>query len=78
MYKKRQNADSDTIRVTPAMIKAGVSAYYEEAIWGWDNPGREELEQMMRAIFLAMSSARRQSPNHCHGAEIVPRLDYNR
>ena len=44
------------IEITPAMIEAGVSAYYENAIWGWENPGREELRKMVRSIFVAMSS----------------------
>jgi hypothetical protein len=38
------------------MIDAGVDAYYENARWGWDNPGRKELREMVRAIFMAMSS----------------------
>jgi hypothetical protein len=42
--------------VTPAMIEAGVDAYYENAGWGWDNPGRKELREMVRSIFRAMSS----------------------
>jgi hypothetical protein len=47
-------AGAPEIEVTPAMIEAGVDAYYENAIWGWENPGREQLKEMVRAIFSAM------------------------
>ena len=45
------------IEVTPEMINAGVDAYYENGIWGWENPGRKALREMVREIFLAMSHA---------------------
>jgi hypothetical protein len=48
-------AGAPDVEVTPAMVEAGVRAYYENAIWGWDNPGRDELRDMVRSIFLAMS-----------------------
>jgi hypothetical protein len=54
-----KSAGAPEIEVTPEMIEAGVGAYYENAIWGWDNPGRKELQEMVKAIFLAMSCARR-------------------
>jgi hypothetical protein len=40
--------------VTPEMIDAGIDAYYENAIWGWENPGGKALREMMREIFKAM------------------------
>jgi hypothetical protein len=53
-------ADSDLsesgapdIAVTPAMIEAGVTAYYENA---WEYPSAEMIGDAVRAIFLAMSS----------------------
>ncbi len=45
------------IKVTPKMILAGVLAYYEEAIWGWDNPGNAELREMLSHVFKRMASA---------------------
>ena len=40
--------------VAHAMIDAGVDANYENAGWGWDNPGRGELRKMVCSIFMAM------------------------
>lgn len=42
--------------VTPEMIEAGIHAYYENAIWGWENPGLGELRKMLAAIYRAMFS----------------------
>ena len=42
------------IDVTPEMIEAGVFAYYENAICGWDNPGNAALRPMLREVFVAM------------------------
>jgi hypothetical protein len=46
--------------VTPEMINAGVHAYYENAIYGWDNPGQRQLEDMLRSIYAAMAACSRQ------------------
>jgi hypothetical protein len=43
------------IEVTPAMIEAGVNAYFENAWSGWENPGATALREMMVAVFTAMS-----------------------
>jgi hypothetical protein len=56
MCEKRQNADSDTVAVTPEMIEAGINAYYFNKSSDWSNPCGAELDDMMRAIFLAMWS----------------------
>jgi hypothetical protein len=45
--------------VAPEMVDVGVQTYYENAIWGWDNPGNKELREMVVAIYKAMSSYRR-------------------
>ena len=47
------------VEVTPEMIAAGVDAYYENAIWGWDNPGNRQLREMVSDIFVAMCRVRR-------------------
>lgn len=49
--------EADETYVTPEMIEAGVRAYYENAVEGWDNPGNAQLRSMMRTIFEAMSSS---------------------
>jgi hypothetical protein len=49
--------DKEEIEITPEMIEAGVQAYYENAVEGWDNPGNAQLRSMMRTIFQAMSSS---------------------
>jgi hypothetical protein len=54
--EKAKNVGAPEIEVTTDMIEAGVQAYYENAIWGWENPGREELRKMTEAIYMAMSS----------------------
>lgn len=45
------------IEVTPEMIEAGVRAYYENAVGGWENPGQEELRDVLAAAFKAMIAA---------------------
>jgi hypothetical protein len=52
-------APGNIVEITPDMIEAGVHAYYENAWTGWENPGLRELRDMVRAIFLAMSSCGR-------------------
>lgn len=42
--------------ITPAMIEAGVVAYYENSGEGWSNPGDAELCAMVRNVFSAMWS----------------------
>jgi hypothetical protein len=37
------------------MIEAGIRAYYENAMWGWDNPGSKELREMVAALYRAMA-----------------------
>ena len=53
-------APATELMVTPEMIDAGVAAYYENAIWGWESPGGESVREMMAVIFRAMSSC-----SHC-------------
>ena len=60
MCKKCAFPDADPVVVTPEMIDAGVRAYYANAVGGWDNPGTEELREMMREIFKAMSVRQNQ------------------
>jgi hypothetical protein len=44
-------------KITPEMIEAGVQAYFEMAIWGWDNPGNDELRLMLSRTYEAMATA---------------------
>jgi hypothetical protein len=44
--------DDDNVR-----SEAGVMEYCEDACSGWKSPGREQLRQMLVAVFRAMSSA---------------------
>lgn len=41
--------------ITPKMIEAGVAAYYQTAVWGWDNPGTAELSAVLACVFAAMA-----------------------
>jgi hypothetical protein len=50
-------AGAPEIEVTPAMIEAGVMAYYENAVGGWENPGVAELRKMLGDVFTAMWSS---------------------
>jgi hypothetical protein len=50
---------SEELEVTPAMIEAGVDAYYENAWSGWENPGLAPLREMVRNVFRAMSTCAR-------------------
>jgi hypothetical protein len=52
------DAGAPGIEVTPAMIEAGVQAYYENTSEDWNSPSGTELRKMMRTIFSAMSAAR--------------------
>jgi len=52
--EQAQDAGAPELEITPKMIEAGVNTYYENAIWGWDNPGNDELRQMLKQIFKAM------------------------
>lgn len=45
------------LEVTPEMIRAGVGAYYECAVSGWEVPDRGELIQMLREAYLRMAKA---------------------
>ena len=47
-------AGAPEIEITPAMIEAGVDAYYRNAGSGWENSGHAELKAMVSAIFSAM------------------------
>ncbi len=49
-------AGAPKIDVTPAMIEAGVHAYYENAYEGWQSPGGSELRDMVKIIFSEMWS----------------------
>jgi hypothetical protein len=48
-------AGAPDVEVTPAMIEAGVAAFYEEAVCGWDNPGTNDVKRVLAAVFAAMS-----------------------
>jgi hypothetical protein len=60
MCEKRQNADSDTIAVTPEMIEAGLQTYWESGAAETPNAGADR--ELMRSIYQAMSQARSESP----------------
>jgi hypothetical protein len=47
----------DEIELAPEIIKAGVQAYYENALWGWENPGLDDLKIMLREVYRAMAKA---------------------
>jgi hypothetical protein len=51
------DAGAPETEVSPEMIEAGVSAYYRNIGWGWDNPGEEPLKRMLVATFRAMTAA---------------------
>jgi hypothetical protein len=48
------------IEVTPEMIEAGVRAYYENAMWGWESPGGAELRNLLGQVYRDMA---RLAPN---------------
>jgi hypothetical protein len=56
MVEKPENAGAPEIEITPDMIEAGVQAFYENKSEDWCSPGGIEMDNMMRAIFLAMWS----------------------
>lgn len=55
MCEKRQNADSDTIAVTPEMVEAGVRVLWETG--AIENPNEDFDRGVIRKIFLAMHQA---------------------
>ena len=60
MQRESGAPETDEIEVTPAMIQAGVYAYYANAFEGWDSPGGDEMREMVKTIFLEMWSCYRQ------------------
>jgi hypothetical protein len=65
-----EKAENSPVEVTSAMIEAGVKAYYENAVGGWDNPGNSQLREMVSEISKAMSrrhQASRQPNIFCLG-----------
>lgn len=52
--RAKREADSPQIEVSPEMIAAGVHAFYANKSADWNSPRSDELEEMMRTIFLAM------------------------
>jgi hypothetical protein len=54
--EKPQDAGAPEIEVTPEMIEAGVNAFFLNKSEDWSSPGGVEMDDMMRAIFLAMWS----------------------
>lgn len=54
---KAPEVGAPDIEVTATMIAAGDRTYYENAMWGWDNPGEDELNAMLRKIYVAMATA---------------------
>ena len=62
MCEKPPRPDTgDSIEVTPAMLDAGVEAYYANSGEDWDNPGTSELRQMLSLTFVAMFRSQRES-----------------
>jgi hypothetical protein len=56
MCEKRQNAESDTIAVTPKMIEVGLQMLYESG--AIENPVEGADRSLLQAIFRAMHEAR--------------------
>jgi hypothetical protein len=53
MCEKRQNADSDTVTVTPEMIAAAMAVYYRH------DPRSYDMDEILPDIFRAMIAAKK-------------------